>query len=501
MVIRRRAEHDLEESLMKPTTNMHSSPLDRDPAQRTVVGQFIPLTYSPAERWVPSRYTSRTLADDGRLILWNTLSGAITAFQAKDREDVLDALSSKGVTAPLTRIGEYLSRRGFLVREKVNEMDEFRYRYSQEQWRSDKLQLILLASEDCNFRCVYCYEKFRNGTMSPEIRQGIQNMVLQRAPRLSDLSVGWFGGEPLYGWDAVEELSPFFRRVADSHGIAHSQNMTTNGYLLSEEKATKLLEWGCRSYQITVDGLAAEHDCKRVGRDGSPTHAVILDNLRSLKARSDRFTVAVRVNFDQNNVPRLAAFLEALSEDFGGDSRFKLRFRAVGKWGGDNDDNLSTCGVGEKRQVLRALRHKADEVNLSPEGGIRGAAKFGSEVCYAARPYNFIVSATGKLMKCTVVLDELPENVVGQLHPDGTMQLSQERMGKWVNPHWEHDTMCQKCHMLPSCQGANCPLSRVTVDTRTCCTVKSELKFEMRYTLDQSQRPSEAPRMAPATVA
>ncbi|HST59273.1 MAG TPA: radical SAM protein, partial [Longimicrobium sp.] len=386
---------------MNPTLDMQTSPLDRNPVAKPPAAPLLQLAYTPRQRWIPSRYTSRTVSEDGRLILWNTLSGAISAFQVQDRDAVLERLSSGGVEAPLDKVSEYLSRRGFLVREQTNELDQFRYRYNQEHWRSDKLQLILLASEDCNFRCVYCYEKFRNGTMEAGVRQGIMQMVSSRAPRLSELSVGWFGGEPLYGWEAVEELSPFFRRMADEHGLVHAQNMTTNGYLLTEERATKLLEWGCRSYQITVDGLAAEHDCKRVGRDGSPTHAVILDNLRSLKARDQRFNVAIRVNFDQENVPKLGAFLEALSEDFGGDPRFKMRFRAVGKWGGANDEDLATCGLSEKRQVLRQLRERTDEVKLRQEGGIREAAKFGNQVCYAARPYNFIVSATGKLMKCT----------------------------------------------------------------------------------------------------
>jgi uncharacterized protein len=484
---------------MKPTIDMQTSPLDRAPTARLPQGALIQLAYVPAQRWVPSRYTSRALGEDGRLMLWNTLSGAISAFGPRERERVLERLDAGGVVEPLDKTSEYLRKRGFLVRQQTNELDQFRYRYNQEQWRGDRMQLILLASEDCNFRCVYCYEKFRNGTMTPEVRQGIKAMVTNRAPRLSELGIAWFGGEPLYGWDAVEDLSPFVKRTADEHGLVHAQTMTTNGYLLTEERATKLLSWGCRSYQVTIDGLADEHDCKRVGRDGSSTHAVILENLRSLKGRKDNFAVTIRVNFDQQNVPRLGAFLEDLSEDFGGDDRFKLRFRAVGKWGGDNDDSLETCGVGEKRQVLRSLRSKAGEQGIKAEGGIR-AAGFGQEVCYAARPYNFIVSATGKLMKCTIVLDELPENVVGQLHPDGTIELDSERMAKWVNPHWEHDGMCQKCHILPTCQGANCPLSRVTDNTRTCSGIKSELKYEMRYTLEHARGARAEPALAMASM-
>ena len=483
---------------MKPTIDMTVSPFDRGDA---AAQPLVRLRYVPRPRWIPSRYNARTVGDDGRLILWNTFTGAVCVFTARDRERVLRRLEKDGVAEPLDRTAEFLGRRGFLVRQGTDELDRFRYWYGRTHWRSDLLQLILMATEDCNFRCVYCFEKFERGTMSPEVRQGVRALVLRRASSLSSLSVSWFGGEPLYGWEAVEELSPFFLDVAKRHGIAHDQAMTTNGYLLTEEKATRLLEWGCTRYQITVDGLAEEHDCRRVGRDGSPTHAVVLDNLRSLKARKTPFDVSIRVNFDRENVPRLGPFLEALSEDFGGDARFKLCFRAVGRWGGDNDDQLAVCGTGEARQVVTALRETARGLGLRHEGGIRDVARFGAEVCYAARPYNFVVGASGKLMKCTVVLYELDDNIVGQLHPDGRVEVDDERMARWVKPHYESDASCRGCHVLPVCQGASCPLSRVTHGTRTCSTTRGTLKREMRLTLEHDLR-TPAPRaVAKATAA
>jgi uncharacterized protein len=470
---------------------MQVSPYDRAPSV-PASSSLVQLNYTPAPkpaRWVPSRYNARAVGDDGRLILWNTFTGAISAFSAGDREAVLGALDWQGFSGPLGKVGEYLQKRGFLVRDDVDELERFRYLFAQQHWRTDTLEFILLASEDCNFRCVYCYEKFKRGTMAPEVRQGIRAAVLQRARYLRKMSLTWFGGEPLYGWEAVEELAPFFKDVATKHEIPYGSSMTTNGYLLTEERATKLLDWGCRQFQITLDGLAAEHDCKRVGRDGSPTYATILDNLRSLHQRKDAsFGVSLRVNYDRDNVMQLAPFVEAISEDFAGDPRFQLRFYAVGRWGGDNDAELDTCGVGEQRATMSDLRRKAEDMNLWPEGGIKQYAEPGGQVCYAARPFNYIVGASGKLMKCTIALDDLDANVVGQIHPDGTMELDDERMSKWVRPYFETDSLCKSCYVLPGCQGAACPLSRITSNERTCCGAKSELKREMRYTLHQQDR-------------
>lgn len=479
---------------MSLAPEMSVSPLDRAPRGPDAPA-LVQLRAPARARFVPSRFNARTVADDGRLVLWNTLTGAVSIFTPRDRARVLGALSRAGVREPLDRVGQYLSRRGFLVREGARELDHFRYRFARQHWRQDTLQLILLASEDCNFRCVYCYESFREGTMRPDVRAGVRRLVESRAPRLSQLGISWFGGEPLYGWEAVEELAPVFAQAARRHGLAFAHQMTTNAYLLTEERATRLLEWGCDSYQVTVDGLAAEHDCKRPGRDGSPTWRVVMDNLRSLRDRRAPFQVAVRVNFDRDNLPRLAPFIEALSEDFGGDPRFVLRFRPVGRWGGGNDGALAVCGTEDRREGLDALRRRALAADLRVEGGIHALASMGSQVCYAARPFNFIVGATGRLMKCTVALDGLEENVVGRLLPDGELELAEERMARWVTPHFESDAACRACYLLPGCQGAACPLTRVQSGTRSCCEVRGELKREMRFTLAQA-----APRREPAVA-
>ena len=58
------------------------------------------------------------------------------------------------------------------------------------------------------------------------------------------------------------------------------------------------------------------------------------------------------------------------------------------------------------------------------------------------------------------------------------------RVEEWVAPLFETDTLCQSCYVLPGCQGAACPVTRITEGHRTCCSVKSNLKREMRFNLD-----------------
>ena len=469
-----------------------SSPHDREPATCSEV------THEPNEgRWVPSRYNVRATADDGRLILWNTFRGSLSVFRPEQAPQVLGLLGRQGITARKEGLVAYLLERGFVLREGTNEYRQVQVAIHQQQYRTDRLEYILMASEDCNFRCKYCYEEFARGTMLPEVREAVKKHTLKSLPRLRSLQVGWFGGEPLYGWDAVADLAPFFQEVARDNDISYSSHMTTNGYLLTPEVASKLLQWDIRKYQITIDGLPESHNCSRPTRDGEPTFDTILENLRSLAHRDDSFSVAIRVNFDRENGPHLSRFLEILEKDFSNDPRFGLMFRAVGRWGGSNDANLAVCGESEAAQLAQELSAEAKRRGLQI-GDIRSVNSLGSQVCYAARPYNFLIGATGKIMKCTISLDTQENNVVGHLSPDGSMVLDRDKMALWTEPAFENDTKCQKCVVVPLCQGTHCPLIRIDENVSPCCGTRSNAKQQLISLLEDG---TPARRKIPITMA
>jgi uncharacterized protein len=438
---------------------------------------------APIHHWRPSRYNVRATADDGRLVLWNTLSGKITVFKSADRNIVVGLLKKKGFLAAKTKFVKYLADRGYLVPEGANEYRLFQQLFGQQHYRTDALELILMSSEDCNFRCTYCYEDFKRGTMVPAVRNSIKSFVRKRIDKLNSLNISWFGGEPLYGWEALEDLAPFFLEIADKHAVPYSSSMTTNGYLLTPDIADKLFAWRILNFQITLDGLAEHHNHTRIGRDGSPTFDRIFDNLRALARREDNFHINLRINFDQLNPPGLSRFVDILAREFKCDHRYRLHFHPVGKWGGPNDAQLDVCGSDEAVNIKQELLAQARRQGLHFKS-LRDAAHMGSKVCYASRPYNFLIGATGKVMKCTILLDKDESNVVGRITPEGELELDHDRLSLWTEPAFEQDGKCRKCVMLPSCQGISCPLVRIKHDTQPCIPTRSNPKGELLLALD-----------------
>jgi uncharacterized protein len=431
-------------------------------------------------RWVASRYTVRATAADGRLILWNTYNGAMVVLRSELKSSVEALLPKKSFAARSRGVVKYLHDRGFLIKEGTDEYRRIQIGFGRQQYRSDILELILLASEDCNFRCQYCYEDFVRGTMQPWVRQGIKRLVEKRLDGLRALSISWFGGEPLYGMGAIEDLAPFFLSTAAERSLQLSCSMTTNGYLLSPEVADKLLAWNINKFQITLDGVPEDHDRNRPARDGGGTFWTIFENLRALHGRPDRFEVDLRVNFDRLNHPRLGELLSIVQRELGGDPRFRLRFRGIGQWGGPNDEQLSVCGTNEAARLAMDLREEARRKGLNVSDDIRDIKGMGAQVCYAARPYNFIVGASGKLMKCTIDLDKHDRNVVGHLLEDGEMKLDLDKFAQWTEPAFERDDKCKKCVVLPVCQGMFCPLIRIESGESPCTPLRTTYKRDLR---------------------
>lgn len=68
------------------------------------------------------------------------------------------------------------------------------------------LELIIMPTEACNFRCVYCYQEFKAKSMAPRVVAGVMNLLTRRAPELDYLHLSWFGGEPLLAKHLIEKI-------------------------------------------------------------------------------------------------------------------------------------------------------------------------------------------------------------------------------------------------------------------------------------------------------
>jgi uncharacterized protein len=302
----------------------------------------------------------------------------------------------------------------------------------------DHLHLILMPTEQCNFRCTYCYEDFEIGRMRPDVRQAVLNLIERRAPELRYLDVNWFGGEPLLARDSILEMGAKISILAQSYGFTFHSSMTTNGYLLSADLAAKLADIGVTHYQISLDGTAGSHDLTRVRRDGGGTFDRIWQNLIGLRDSAVDCAICLRVHVHPKNVSPVRDLASRLRRQFGGDPRFTVIFRPVEALGGPNDEHMEIFAHdAELDALLGDLAGSAGDL-LSEDNHLD------DYICYAARPNSLVVRADGRLGKCTVALQD-PRNSIGHINPDGSLAIDQARLRPWLADLSTRDASFLEC--------------------------------------------------------
>ncbi|KEO83964.1 radical SAM/SPASM domain-containing protein [Tumebacillus flagellatus] len=424
--------------------------------------------------FVSSRFNVRTYDEEGNLLLYNSFNGQFVTIERSDAADVVNLLSkgSKEQNAPIVK---ELIERGFMIPHDVNEFMRANLQHKEALYKERKLNLILMPNEDCNFRCVYCYESFAKNKMDEATQRGIIEYVRRELDHYDSLNISWFGGEPLTALDIIVRLSQEMLQICREKKKLYSANMTTNGYLLDVPTFIRLMKVGVFFYQITFDGTSETHNRHRVLAHGGATFDQIYNNLIAIRDTSIKnFEIIIRSNVDEDVHPYMKKYIKMMVEDFGGDPRFRHHFVPIQKLGGNNDTNIHLCDTKDILPLVEQAQGQGLDFSLYREL----IQPFGS-VCYAAKPTSFCIGSDGMVYKCTVAFDD-ERNHVGQLYEDGTMELYYDRFALWVVNGALEDTACQKCYFRPSCQGEACPLERIEHGKQPCPPIKKNIKAYLK---------------------
>jgi len=307
---------------------------------------------------------------------------------------------------------------------------------------SNYLQLILMPTEACNFRCEYCYEDFQYKRMERWVVRGVKNLLTAKTPDLDVLVLSWFGGEPLLARSIIEDVLVHVQDLRRRHRtLKCTSDITTNAYLLTRPTFERLLQLGVTLFQITFDGPREWHDRRRVLANGRGTFTRIWNNLLALRDVRKHFQVTVRLHVDRDNYSALPRFVADFGKSFGGDARFKLFLRRLSHLGSPNDDTLRVFERDEAPRAIASLSRCAEEHRVE-----QLQLPAGSPICYAARGNSFLIRANGRLNKCTVALEH-PINQVGRIHEDGQLELVPPKVMGWMRGVWSGRTDELECPM------------------------------------------------------
>jgi len=189
--------------------------------------------------------------------------------------------------------------------------------------------LELMVTHDCNMRCRYCYGApgedqwsdapylygaTTKGMTLKTAKKGVDFLV-SASGRQKELSVTFFGGEPLLEFSLIKKIVPYIRKREAETGKKISLSLSTNGLLLKKEVVDFLVKnkVGC---QISIDGPGEIHDQTRCLPDGRGSYEKILPGIKRLiSVRRGR--VPARSTVSHNRADLLKVVEHLLSLGFG----------------------------------------------------------------------------------------------------------------------------------------------------------------------------------------
>lgn len=224
--------------------------------------------------------------DASRGLVYNTVTQAVSAFENH--------------TVDIKEIPELVDC-GFIVPLSMDELTEIKNEYEDREKLSNELHLIIATTLDCQFRCFYCYETHPKVYMNKNVKKAIINLVKDYATRGKNISVVWYGGEPMLDFESICILSKSFIEVCDTYGVVYRASMISNGYLFSLESIAELDRLRIESVQITLDGMKDIHEKRRPFMDGKSSFEHIIQNIKNLTEKAN-IEVHLRINVDKSNI-------------------------------------------------------------------------------------------------------------------------------------------------------------------------------------------------------
>ena len=426
----------------------------------------------------PSKFNFRTYNDQNEILLANTYSGRMVKCATKKTEEVEKLLSAEQ-TETKSRLGMQLYERGILVDTNEDENQKIIGVQIARQAKSTLL-LMILPTEQCNFRCAYCPESFGRGSMSKEVQDKVVDFVRKNIRHFSHLHVQWFGGEPLLEKEIIVALSKKFLDICADMKRGYSADITTNGYLLDYECFQELLSYCITNYQITLDGLKSSHNKLRALPDGGETYDTIVKNLTDIhcKTKSARFVINLRTNFTYDMLSEIPAYVDWFNQTFETDPRFLMMISQASDFGGEKVKGMKEQLIsGKADQELFFKKLLESNIQAKDVRCLEHILQKGNMACYTGLRSFFLIDSHGNIRKCSCNLTDDVHNLLGNVTQEDKVRFDQYTNLRWSVP-MQKET-CEDCFLQPLCLSHRCPYKILALGHLPC----PDAKWLMQYYL------------------
>lgn len=348
-----------------------------------------------------------------------------------------------------------------------SEQDEFEYVIQANGCaKSDSkfLSVTIQPSANCQLGCHYCGQSHAKHQASDALIDKYYERIVEllEHKKYQGLSIVWYGGEPLTGYQAIKKTSKKLIALCTERGMAYMSNMITNGLSLKPDLFEELVR-DCKvtAYQITIDGTAESHDQRRITKKGgNGTFDIITNNIIAISRmplyKEYNCNVNIRINIDQTNHMYVEALIDfVVNNDL--NDKVTIDFAPIVNFGG-NDAGKEALNKEEfaEYEINWMLKCYENNIRMTP------LPQRQHSVCMVEHEDSEVLDAYGNIYACW----EFPysetygegDSLIGNLFFPKETYNKNATLRNWNATLEAGETWCKKCNHLPVC-GGGCPKS------------------------------------------
>lgn len=431
--------------------------------------------------------------DNENKILYNSISGAMVEINGNIYNEVknmsnmsrneLDECSQELMDAI-----EDFKKYGIIVEDDLDELELIKVLHYEARNKFNPT-LIIYPTLDCIFDCIYCSAQCNRSPqmMTMETEERVIKLTRRLISQNEKVSIGFSGGEPLLCFDTICRIASAARKFTSGKEKQLVISVTTNGYLLTRERALKLRECGINQVAISFDGPPHIHNERRHLYNGAETFDVIMKNLKDAVEIIDY--VFILTALDRENI---GSFLDLLDifRDEGLMEKITVIYDPVVPCKNEREDRRTKCfSKNEYSEIITGMNAEIVKrgVQLQPD-----IAQMWPGKCTGIVRNMLNVSPEGDLYKCKIIVGD-KKNSVGSIYDIGD-GLNASTL-KWLSWDPFKSDECVNCKILPLCMGG-CPLNEICPDTdiilegktgRECSILKYYIENIIKFKFEHSR--------------
>ncbi|MBS6508430.1 MAG: radical SAM/SPASM domain Clo7bot peptide maturase [Paraclostridium bifermentans] len=434
-----------------------------------------------------SKYNKIIELENGKTIAFNSLTCALAEVDEEFLNvlENIENIDTDKISGNMKELVGNMSDGNFIIQNEIDELKLIKYRNYSGKFSKGGLGLVIAPTLACNFACPYCYETPKPGMISKEVQDSLIKLVEENAKRKKNISITWYGGEPLLAKDIIADFSKQVIEITEREGVHYSSFIVTNGYLIDDETVQMFKDYRINGAQITIDGPPSIHNQRRILKNSKDeTFDKIVDNVKKL-IDGGITNVAIRINIDKTNIDHIEELLQILEKK--GLKGANISLGHVSAYTDACSSIASNClSIKEYAEEDSKYQKVLFERGYKVAGVYPYYPSIKANYCCADNTGAYVIDPEGYMYKCWNDIGNIDRAVgnVAKLNEKTEEKMHAMNMDYIMWSPFENEK-CIECEILPICMGG-CPYNGLINNDPKCEKWKFSLEQTIISTYEQN---------------